>query len=190
MRQREKSLKPLNIGHRQRRVHRRLGIRRIKIALLGRMPVSPQRHVKRLLDVRHRAGHVQQQPVAVCAGDSQAVRSRKIDYRLVILFRRAELFRELFRRQILVKIRAGRVIKLLEKIGRAPPDSAAAARWPDADGLSPAGRPVGCKLQTRHRRRHVTVQNLSFRREAWSNRAETQSAAPMPVTPITTEIST
>ena len=160
----------LNIRHRQRRVHHRLGVRRKKIARLGRMPVSPQRDVKRLFNRRRRSGHIQHQPVAVSGGDSQAVRPRKIFHRLVILFRRAEPGGEFFRRQKLAKVRAGRVINLRQESRPSPPHRAAAARWPAATGSSPAAglSPSGSTTTLWH----MTGQNLPIRAKNRNNSAK------------------
>ena len=82
------------------------------------MPVSPQGHLKRFLDIYHRTAHVQQDPVRTGPGHPQPVPLREGDDFLIILFCRAESFRELFRRKILMIIGAGRVVELLDEFGQ------------------------------------------------------------------------
>ena len=80
------------------------------------MPVGVKRYVKNRFDVCHRPAHVQNHPVGMRPGHRQAVCLRESNDGLIILYRRAELFRELFRRQIVMKLRAGRVVDLAEQI--------------------------------------------------------------------------
>ena len=76
------------------------------------MLVSVQRNVKRLLDVRHAACHIQHHTVRVRADNREAVASGKFDHRLIIRFRRPEARREFRRLQKFVKVRTGRIVKL------------------------------------------------------------------------------
>ena len=104
-----------HICDRQGKIYRRLRIRRKKIARLTGMFETPQSDVKRALDVGHIRTHVEQQTVAVRAGDLKTTGPRKGFYRRIILDRRTKPRGEFFRRQIVVKIRTGRVINFLEK---------------------------------------------------------------------------
>ena len=70
-----KIVQAFDINHRQGPVHRRLGVRRKKVARLGRMAVGPQRYVKSLFDGRRRAGHIQQQPVVMGNRKGKSVRA-------------------------------------------------------------------------------------------------------------------
>ena len=76
---------------------------------------SPHSDVKCALDVRHVRAHVKQQPVAVRAGDFKTVHAREIFHCRVIRFRRTKPRGEFFRREIMMKIRARRIVNVLEK---------------------------------------------------------------------------
>jgi hypothetical protein len=74
--------------------------------------------VKRALDVRHRARHVEDHAVGMGGGHGQAVRLRKSGDRRVIFRRGAEARGELFRRQVVVEVRAAGVGDLPEQVGK------------------------------------------------------------------------
>ena len=94
------------------------------------MFVSAERGVQCPLDVRDGSIYFYQQPVAMFRRDLQAIGFRKSLDRFVIVSGRAEPFRELFRSEIVMIIRAARIVELLEKSAEAPPDCATASQWP------------------------------------------------------------
>src|ERR1035438_2691891 len=81
------------------------------------MRIDEQVHVESAFDDCHRAAYVEQNAIGMRAGNCETVRLREGDEHLVLLFRRAEHFGELLRCQILMIMRAGWVINLLEQIG-------------------------------------------------------------------------
>ena len=100
---------------------------------VGRMEHAP---VRRLVLVQAdaegglhglgRAGHVQQQPVRVCAGDGQPVGARVVGDGGVVLLGRAEAGGELVGGEELVEQRVLGVVQASEQVGLALPGRAAA----------------------------------------------------------------
>ena len=158
---REIIVQPADVQDRDVGADGRLNIRRIKLARLGRVLISPHRHMKRLLDVRSLSAHVHQHTVAVRPGHRQPAGFREINHLLVILFRGAKLGGEFIRREKLAVIGAGGVIQLLEQ---AVERRLIAQR--QADGQVQAGRarqlPDG--LQPRDRRGQMAAQHRRARR--------------------------
>ena len=153
------------------------------------MPISSHSHLKRFFDICHRTAHVQQQPIVMRAGHLQPVRLRKGNNCLIILFRRAELLRELFRREILMIIGTGRVVELLEQIGQ----RCLIPQWQPNGQMQTFCRwqlTRWLQIETRHCRRHVPVQKLFLRRNARINCAEKQRQNQRQSPTITAEIST
>lgn len=80
------------------------------------MPVLADGEMKCLLDSRHRRFDVQQGPSWMSGRHFQAAGRCEHDERVVVCLAGAELFRELFGREVAVVIRAGRVVKALKEI--------------------------------------------------------------------------
>ena len=150
----------LDRHHGQTGRHRGFAIRRKKVARLRRMPVGAQRDLKRAFNIRCAAFHVQHHAVRMDARHRQAVRLRKTDDRLIILFRRPEAFREFLRREIFMEVGAARIVKLPEQFiqrGLVPQRQADGEGKIRRRGQKPRGR------QPRNHRRHVAAQKLPRR---------------------------
>ena len=114
-----------------------------------------------LLDIRDRAGHVEYGAIGMRSRHNQAVRFREIDERLVVVFGRAELLRELVGRQILLVIQASWIGDLLKQ----QVELILVAKGQSYRKVQPL-RP-GDSLQhagLRHGLRNVTAQDLSLGR--------------------------
>ena len=93
----QKIIQPADVQNWEIQIHRRLRVRRKKIARLARMPVSVQRDVKCALGIRDARLHVQHHAIGRRAGDDESVLFRKFSDGGVIGFRRAEARGELRR---------------------------------------------------------------------------------------------
>ena len=109
-----------------------------------------------LFDVADRAIHVQQQPIGVLTRHREALGLGELNQRLVILLRRAEPRRELLGREVVPVIRAGRVVKLLEKRVEF---GLVAKRQADGQIQPLRGRGLAYGGQPRHRRRNMAAAN-------------------------------
>ena len=125
------------------------------------MLIDPHGHMQGLLDVRHRSLHIHQQAVGMRADHCQAIRLRKGDDRLIILFGWAEPFRELLRGQVMMKIWAGRVVNLLKQTIKR---LLVAQRQPNGQGQTIGVGKAAQRLQVSHSPWHVPMQSLWSRR--------------------------
>ena len=124
------------------------------------MTIGPQRGVERLLDIRCAAFHVQHHAVGIRADYGKAVAFRKLHYRLVILFRRAEARSEFLRREESVKVGAVRIVKLLEKLIQ---HYLVAQRQTDGKRKNIGRRQTPLRRQPSHHPRHMAGQRHSLR---------------------------
>ncbi len=79
------------------------------------MLIGPHRHVKRVLDGRHRALDLHLHAVARAADHGQAVLLREHKHSVVVFLARAEALGKLVRRQELVIDSAVRIVKFFQK---------------------------------------------------------------------------
>ena len=80
----------MNIDHRQPCRHRRSGAGGEKMARLHRMPVGPQGHAQRALDVTRPGDHIQDQAIGMSGGDDKPVCFGELPDGSVLGFRRPE----------------------------------------------------------------------------------------------------
>ena len=146
-----------DVQNRNSQIDRRLDIRRIERPGFRGMLVHAHRHVKRFLDVRDCAFHIDDHAVRMRAAHRQPIGLRKSNERLVIFFRRTKHLRELFRRQIVTVPGTGRVVDLLEQVVERFP---VAQRQPNRQPQTCLTWQAAGGQQARHRCRYVTVQDL------------------------------
>ena len=111
-----KSVQPVNVQNRQPRVHRRLGIRRIKSARLRRVRVSVEGHLQGPLDVRNLGVDLQKHAAVMTRRNGKTASRRPSKDSLIILLRRAEPGIKFFRGKVMPVGRAGWIVKLLRKL--------------------------------------------------------------------------
>jgi hypothetical protein len=99
----------------KRQVRGRLAVRREERAVLGRMLVDVHMYVQRGFDLWNLAFHIEVGAVARSTDDRQALGSGVADSGIIVLLRGAEHDSELFDREEVVVIHAGRVIEVPQK---------------------------------------------------------------------------
>jgi len=111
----------------------RLGVRRKECPVFSRVAVGAYGQIARRAHVSNRSAYIQQYAIGMRFRHRQALAFAKLITFLIILLRGSKLRRELFRRQIMMIIQAGRVINLLKQIGKRLPVFAAAGQWPGSN---------------------------------------------------------
>ena len=99
----------------KRQVRGRLAVRSEERAVLGRMLVDVHMYVQRGFDLWNLAFHIEVGAVARSTDDRQALGSGVADSGIIVLLRGAEHDSELFDREEVVVIHAGRVIEVPQK---------------------------------------------------------------------------
>jgi hypothetical protein len=99
----------------KRQVRGRLAVRSEERAVLGRMLVDVHMYVQRGFDLWNLAFHIEVDAVARSTDDRQALGSGVADSGIIVLLRGAEHDSELFDREEVVVIHAGRVIEVPQK---------------------------------------------------------------------------
>ena len=112
-----KVIQAADVQYADGQIERRLNIRRMERAGLGRVLVHLQARVEDPLDVLHRPTDIQERAVGMRGSHGQALRPGESGERFVILFGWAELLRELLRAQIMTVPGTGRIVELIEKRG-------------------------------------------------------------------------
>ena len=113
-----------------------------------------QLQMKGALHVRHFCRHVHEQPIRVHLGNFEAVGVRKGHNFRQIIRRRAKARGEFLRREITVKLRAGRIVEVAQKIRQS---RRIAQRQREREVQFVRGRQPaeGGNFFLRHRRRHM-----------------------------------
>src|SRR5581483_4413601 len=110
-------IEPANVKHRNRKVERRLGVRREKIAGLARMLIGAHRDVKCAFDVRHGTAHVQDGAIRMSCGYSKVVGAGEGYDGLIVGVGWTECRGELPGSQEMMELRISGVVELLDEPG-------------------------------------------------------------------------
>ena len=143
--------------HRRIQFHRRLNIRREESARLNRVLIDAHLDVKCLLNIRDRSADIEQSAVGMGRLDNQPVRLRESNHRLIVLLAGAKGGGELIRGQIVAKIGAGRLIKLLKQVCEFP---AVPQRQADCQVQAPAALKPANGREPFGYRRHMASESL------------------------------